>query len=69
MTPYELRFEIFKEAECLAQNKYSAEFETAQRWNSNPNNKVKMDYPEFPTFEDIKQLAENINNFVSSSSK
>ncbi len=66
MTPYELRFDIFKEAECLAQNKYSAEFETAERWNSNPNNSVKMDYPEFPTFEYIQELANKINSFVSS---
>jgi len=27
------------------------------------------EFPTFPTFEYIKQLAENINNFVSSNSK
>ena len=40
--------------------------ETAERWNSNPNNSVKMDYPEFPTFEYIQELANKINSFVSS---
>ncbi len=66
MTPYELRFSIFKEAESLAQCKYSSEFEVVERWNSDPNNSVKMEYPEFPTFESIQDLANKINSFVSS---
>lgn len=66
MTPYELRFDIFREAECLAQNKYTADVEYVERWNSNPDNLVKKDYPEFPTFEHIQALADKINNFISS---
>ena len=64
MTPYELRFEIFQQAQGLAESEFHAAFETAERWNE--KNTVKMDYPEYPTFESIRQLAEKINNFVSS---
>lgn len=66
MTPYELRFSIFKEAESLAQCKHAAEVEVVERWNSNPDNSIKMEYPEFPTFEYIQELANKINTFVSS---
>jgi hypothetical protein len=64
MTPYELRFQIFQQAQGLAESEFQAAFETAERWNE--KNTVKMDYPEYPTFERIKQLAENINSFISS---
>ena len=64
MTPYELRFKIFQEAECLADRQYQSEYAAATMWNE--NNSVKMDYPAFPTFEYIQQLANQINDFVSS---
>ena len=64
MTPYELRFEIFKQANGLAQDEYHAAFETAEEWNKSYS--VKMDYPEFPSYEKIEKLADKINNFVSS---
>lgn len=66
MTPYELRFEIFRQAECLVETQFSSEMEIAQRWNDNPDNTIKMDYPKFPSFEEIEKLANKINEFVSS---
>ena len=67
MTPYELRFNIFQEAEALADRQYQSEYAAVTMWNE--NNSEKREYPTFPTFEYIQQLAENINNFVSSNSK
>ena len=64
MTPYQLRLEIFKQANNLAQEKYHAAFFVAEQWNE--NNSVKMDCPDFPTYEQIEELANKINNFVSS---
>lgn len=66
MTPYELRFEIFKQAQNLADNKFLADVEVVRVWNEDEKNTVKMEYPEFPTFEHIEELANKINNFVSS---
>ena len=64
MTPYELRFEIFKQANGLAQDEYHAAFTVADQWNQ--LNSVKLDYPDFPSYEQIEKLAERINSFVSS---
>lgn len=64
MTPYELRFEIFKQANGLAQDEYHASFTVADQWNQ--LNSVKLDYPDFPSYEQIEALAERINSFVSS---
>ena len=64
MTPYELRFEIFKQANGLAQDEYHAAFAVADQLNQ--INSVKMDYPDFPSYEEIESLANRINNFVSS---
>ena len=64
MTPYELRFEIFKQANGLAQDEYHANFALADLWNT--NNSVKMDYPTFPTYDEVEELATKINDFVSS---
>jgi hypothetical protein len=66
MTPYELRFEIFKQARELAESQFSADMELAQRWNHDSINSVRMDYPEFPSYQKIEELAEKINSFVSS---
>lgn len=63
MTPYELRFEIFKQANGLAQDEYHAAFTVADQWNQ--LNSVKMDYPDFPSYEQIESLADKINEFVS----
>ena len=64
MTPYELRFEIFKQAQSLADQEFHASFNLADEWNK--NNSVKMDYPTFPSYEEIEELATKINDFVSS---
>jgi len=64
MTPYELRFEIFKLANGLAQDEYQCKFSLVEQWNN--ENSVKMDYPEFPTYTEIEKLADKINSFVSS---
>jgi len=66
MTPYELRFEIFKQAYAHAQDEYHSAFTAVEQWNGNPKNSVMMDYPDFPSYEQIEALADKINNFVSS---
>lgn len=64
-TPYELRFEIFKQAYNMLNDQFSVEHDTARCWNEDSNNTVKMDYPNFPTLSDVLIQAETINNFVS----
>jgi len=66
MTPYELRFEIFKQANGLAQDQYHAEFALAEMWNKDRSKTVKIDFPDFPSYEYIEALADKINSFVSS---
>jgi hypothetical protein len=66
MTPYELRFEIFKQAYAFANDKFSVEYDTARTWNECSSNTVKMDFPEFPSYQEVEALAEKINSFVSS---
>ena len=63
MTPYELRFEIFKQANGLAQDEYHTAFARAEMLSKN-NQNVKL--PDFPTYEQIEALANKINTFVSS---
>ena len=65
MTPYQLRFEVFKQAYNMMNDKFSIEYDTARVWNDNSSNTVKMDYPEFPTLSEVLNQAESINNFVS----
>ena len=64
MTPYELRFEIFKQAQVYANDEYIAQYNIVD--NHNQNTGSKWDYPSFPSYEKIEALAEKINNFVSS---
>jgi hypothetical protein len=66
MTPYELRYQIFQQAFTLAETEYQSQHSTITMWNENPKNTVMMEYPEFPTFEYIQELADKINTFVSS---
>lgn len=63
MTPYELRFEIFKQSYNMLQDQYSVEYDAAVLWNE--DNVVKMDYPEYPTLSDVLDRADIINRFVS----
>lgn len=66
MTPYALRFEIFKQAYNMLNDKFSIEYDTARFWNEDKKNQVPMEYPHFPTLEQVLEQAEVINNFVSS---
>jgi hypothetical protein len=67
MTPYELRFEIFKQAYAHANDEYLASYNIVDNHNLNQNTEIdKWNYPPFPSYEKIEQLAEKINNFVSS---
>lgn len=66
MTPYELRFEVFKQAYNMMNDQFSIEYDTARCWNDNSSNTVKMDYPEFPTLSQVLEQAQIINDFVSS---
>jgi len=66
MTPYELRFEIFKQAYAHANDEFTTAYNTVDNWNNNPKNTVMIDYPEFPSYEYIESLADKINDFVSS---
>ena len=65
MTPYELRFEIFKQAYNMLNDEFSIEYDTIHCWNEDTNNTVKMDYPPFPKLSEVLNQAEVINNFVS----
>ena len=65
MTPYELRFQVFKQAYNMLNDQFSIEYDTARVWNDDPLNTVKMDYPKFPTLGQVLNQAESINNFVS----
>jgi len=63
MTPYELRFQIFQQAQGLAEAQFHAEFEIIERWNE--NNTAKRIYPKFPSLNVVLEKANIINNFVS----
>lgn len=65
MTPYELRFEIFKQSYNMLNDQFSVEYDTARCWNEDVNNTVKMDYPEFPSLGLVLEQADIINSFVS----
>ena len=63
MNPYELRFEIFKQANNLVQDEYHAAFARAEMLSKDDPN---VEFPNFPTYEYIEELANKINTFVSS---
>ena len=64
MTPYELRFEIFKQAYNMLNDNFLVNHDFTREWNS--SNSVKIDLPEFPTLNQVLEQAEIINDFVSS---
>ena len=65
MTPYELRFEIFKQAYNMLQDNFNMKFEIAQRQNE--DNKVPSELIDsYPSLSDVLKQAEVINDFVSS---
>ncbi len=61
-TPYELRFEIFKQAYNMLQDNFSTKFEVVER----SGNKLPVDFADsYPTLTDVINQANIINNFVS----
>ena len=64
MTPYELRFEIFKQAQTLADQEFHTAWQSVDRKHEMDETSLK--YPTYPTYDDIEKLAEKINSFVSS---
>jgi hypothetical protein len=64
-TPYELRFEIFKQAYSMLNDNFSVNYDFVRDWNENSMNTVKMDIPEYPTLDEVLQQAQVINDFVS----
>ena len=64
MTPYELRFEIFKQAQALADQEFHVTWQSVDR--KNEMYKDSIEYPIYPSYEQIEKLADKINEFVSS---
>jgi len=64
MTPYELRFEIFKQAYRMLNDEFCVKYDTAREWNDKVE-KLELEYPNFPTLNQVLEQAEIINNFVS----
>jgi hypothetical protein len=64
MTPYELRFEIFKQAYNMLADNYHVEFAKAECCN---DGKLPEGFDsKYPTLADVLKQAETINDFVSS---
>ena len=62
-TPYQLRFEIFKQSYSMLQDEFVHLVNLAdQRVALDMND---FDYPEPPTLDQVLKQAEIINNFVS----
>lgn len=63
MTPYELRFEIFKQAYAMLSDAYHAKFTEATEKN---DGKLPTNWTEkYPTLEEVLYQASDINKFVS----
>lgn len=61
-TPYELRFEIFKQAYNMLQDNFATKFEVVEKSGGNmPANFADS----YPTLDDVINQANIINNFVS----
>jgi hypothetical protein len=63
-TPYELRFEIFKQAYTMLNDEFCVKYDTAREWNDKVE-KIELEYPNFPTLNQVLEQAEIINSFVS----
>ena len=75
-TPFELRFEMFKEAKSILSEQYYSEREDAlsrhqietDAYLVGAGNKPEFpELPSYPTFNDFEDMAHRINTFVSSS--
>ena len=65
MTPYELRFEIFKQAYSMLQDNYCNRLEVERSKNSNLALPGDFDGT-YPSLDQVLVQAEIINDFVSS---
>jgi hypothetical protein len=71
MTPYELRFEIFKQAQYYHEVEYTSTNEVYQRQTAlyvtdKTGTAAKPEpKPQYPTFNQILETANKINKFVS----
>ena len=63
-TPYELRFEIFKQAYNMVSDKYYSENEKRLALIEKGSD-CQIPEPKFPTLSAVLHQAEIINNFVS----
>ena len=63
-TPYELRFEIFKQAYNMLNDEFCVKYDTAREWNEKTG-KQELKLPEFPTLNEVLKQADIINTFVS----
>jgi hypothetical protein len=63
MTPYELRFEIFKQAQGLADQEFHTVWQSVDRKKETD---LSIEYPSYPSYEKIEELAGKIYTFVSS---
>ena len=68
-TPFELRFEIFKQAMQLKEVEYFQHRDNAMvkyDWEKdNGQNPSEPDFPKYPSFSEIAEYASRINDFVS----
>ena len=63
MTPYELRFEIFKQAYAMLSDNYHVEFVKAECTN---DGKLPEGFDtKYPSLSDVLNQAQVINDFVS----
>lgn len=64
MTPYELRFEIFKQAYSMLSDNYHVKLLAASEKNGG---KLPSEWNEsYPSLDDVLKQANSINQFVSS---
>jgi len=73
MTPYELRFEIFKTALSIAEGECFYQRELKETFLSKGVDEKLLqfyieDYPKYPSLEQIEKIAKQINTFVSEQS-
>ena len=73
-TPFELRFDIFKQAMQLKESEFyqhrdnvTVQYEWDREYAKESGTTVDYDpkLPKFPTFSEIEELAHKINHFVS----
>lgn len=65
MNPYEIRHAILNEARAMLFDVWHEKCRDVQALNSMPPYKYHSSLPEAPTFEEILELAQRMNTFVS----